>query len=104
LQIDENPDAPQQQHPTPATSTTFPTDNPVRSHSAGCRILQNEATTDKNLVLEPTTAKMPGVSVRDVDAQKFINAYAAFLKRQGKLPVPGMFIQPRLSRSDDALR
>ncbi|KAL2271940.1 hypothetical protein VTJ83DRAFT_1311 [Remersonia thermophila] len=33
---------------------------------------------------------MPGgVSVRDVDAHKFINAYAAFLKRQGKLPVPG---------------
>ncbi|KAI5818648.1 ribosomal protein S19e [Pyronema omphalodes] len=32
---------------------------------------------------------MPGVSVRDVDAQKFIEAYAAFLKRQGKLPVPG---------------
>lgn len=32
---------------------------------------------------------MPGVSVRDVDAQKFITAYAAFLKRQGKLPVPG---------------
>ncbi|TEA21551.1 40S ribosomal protein S19 [Colletotrichum sidae] len=30
-----------------------------------------------------------GVSVRDVDAQKFINAYAAFLKRQGKLPIPG---------------
>jgi hypothetical protein len=37
-----------------------------------------------------TTTKMPGVSVRDVDAQKFIEAYAAFLKRQGKLPVPGM--------------
>ncbi|RKU44148.1 40S ribosomal protein S19 [Coniochaeta pulveracea] len=33
---------------------------------------------------------MPGgVSVRDVDSHKFINAYAAFLKRQGKLPVPG---------------
>lgn len=30
---------------------------------------------------------MPGV--RDVDAQQFIDAYAAFLKRQGKLPVPG---------------
>ncbi|KAL5615054.1 hypothetical protein BROUX41_005119 [Berkeleyomyces rouxiae] len=30
-----------------------------------------------------------GVSVRDVDAQKFIGAYAAFLKRQGKLPIPG---------------
>ncbi|KAK5122665.1 40S ribosomal protein S19 [Meristemomyces frigidus] len=32
---------------------------------------------------------MPGVSVRDVQADKFINAYAAFLKRQGKLPIPG---------------
>ena len=35
------------------------------------------------------TANMPGVSVRDVEADKFINAYAAFLKRQGKLPIPG---------------
>jgi hypothetical protein len=34
-------------------------------------------------------ANMPGVSVRDVPADKFINAYAAFLKRQGKLPIPG---------------
>ncbi|KAI9781284.1 MAG: 40S ribosomal protein S19 [Geoglossum umbratile] len=32
---------------------------------------------------------MGGVSVRDVEAQKFIDAYAAFLKRQGKLPIPG---------------
>ncbi|WEW58900.1 Protein component of the small (40S) ribosomal subunit [Emydomyces testavorans] len=32
---------------------------------------------------------MGGVTVRDVDAQKFINAYSAFLKRQGKLPIPG---------------
>ena len=50
--------------------------------------------------------KMPGVNVRDVEvsipivlsplsinkcsqAPKFIDAYAAFLKRQGKLPIPG---------------
>ncbi|KAL9051013.1 MAG: hypothetical protein Q9162_006278 [Coniocarpon cinnabarinum] len=32
---------------------------------------------------------MPGVNVRDVEAGKFIDAYAAFLKRQGKLPIPG---------------
>ncbi|KAK3116854.1 Protein component of the small (40S) ribosomal subunit [Teratosphaeriaceae sp. CCFEE 6253] len=32
---------------------------------------------------------MGGVSVRDVEADKFISAYAAFLKRQGKLPIPG---------------
>ncbi|KAE8451486.1 40S ribosomal protein S19 [Mollisiaceae sp. DMI_Dod_QoI] len=33
---------------------------------------------------------MPGgISVRDVDAQKFIENYASFLKRQGKLPIPG---------------
>ena len=32
---------------------------------------------------------MPGVCVRDVQADKFIDAYAAFLKRQGKLPIPG---------------
>ncbi|CAD6593315.1 MAG: 40S ribosomal protein S19 [Alectoria fallacina] len=30
-----------------------------------------------------------GVSVRDVDAQRFISSYSAFLKRQGKLPIPG---------------
>jgi small subunit ribosomal protein S19e len=42
---------------------------------------------------------MPGVSVRDVDAQKFINAYAAFLKRQGKLPIPGMSLQPYPARA-----
>ncbi|KAG0648739.1 40S ribosomal S19 [Hyphodiscus hymeniophilus] len=34
-----------------------------------------------------------GVSVRDVDAQKFIEAYSAFLKRQGKLPIPGMALR-----------
>ncbi|KAF2432910.1 40S ribosomal protein S19 [Tothia fuscella] len=31
---------------------------------------------------------MPGVSVRDVPADKFIQAYADFLKRQGRLPIP----------------
>ncbi|RKF57219.1 40S ribosomal protein S19 [Golovinomyces cichoracearum] len=30
-----------------------------------------------------------GISVRDVDAQAFIEAYSAFLKRQGKLSIPG---------------
>merc|ERR1712137_599765 len=30
-----------------------------------------------------------GTSVRDVDAQAFIDAYSAFLKRQGKLSIPG---------------
>ncbi|EPQ67701.1 Protein component of the small (40S) ribosomal subunit, partial [Blumeria graminis f. sp. tritici 96224] len=33
---------------------------------------------------------MPGgISVRDVNAQKFIDSYSAFLKRQGKLAIPG---------------
>jgi small subunit ribosomal protein S19e len=31
---------------------------------------------------------MPGTTVRDVDSHKFITAYAAHLKRSGKLPVP----------------
>ncbi|VEU19709.1 DEKNAAC100759 [Brettanomyces naardenensis] len=31
---------------------------------------------------------MPGVTVRDVPAQEFIDAYAQFLQRQGKLEVP----------------
>lgn len=33
------------------------------------------------------TDKMPGVGVKDIESHKFINAYAAFLKRQGKLPM-----------------
>merc|ERR1712080_420650 len=37
----------------------------------------------------PLSINMPGVSVRDVPAQEFINAYAKFLQRQGKLEVPG---------------
>ncbi|KAL8972237.1 MAG: hypothetical protein Q9183_000651 [Haloplaca sp. 2 TL-2023] len=37
-----------------------------------------------------TLVIMPGgLGVRDVDAQKFVEKYAAFLKKQGKLPVPG---------------
>lgn len=32
---------------------------------------------------------MSGVTVRDVPAQDFINAYAAFLRRQAKLEIPG---------------
>lgn len=28
----------------------------------------------------------------DLQSHKFINAYAAFLKRQGKLPIPGMLL------------
>jgi hypothetical protein len=56
--------------PTPTTTTTTrPSSSPTPNHH--------------------TTVKMPGVSVRDVPADKFINAYAAFLKRQGKLPIPG---------------
>jgi hypothetical protein len=43
----------------------------------------------RRLRFSTNTANMPGVSVRDVQADKFINAYAAFLKRQGKLPIPG---------------
>nr|ALS05090.1 40S ribosomal protein S19 [Centropages tenuiremis] len=31
---------------------------------------------------------MPAVSVKDVDQQKFVVAFAAFLKKSGKMPVP----------------
>merc|ERR1712227_424614 len=44
---------------------------------------------DKPSNTTPTATMAGGISVRDVDAQKFIEAYAAFLKRQGKLPIPG---------------
>jgi len=44
---------------------------------------------------------MVGVTVRDVDAQKFINAYAAFLKRQGKLQIPGWVDTVKTSHSNE---
>ncbi|KAL4927966.1 40S ribosomal eS19 domain-containing protein [Aspergillus undulatus] len=44
---------------------------------------------------------MGGVTVRDVDAQKFITAYAAFLKRQGKLPIPGWVDTVKTSASNE---
>ncbi|CAI7653564.1 40S ribosomal protein S19 [Penicillium cosmopolitanum] len=44
---------------------------------------------------------MGGVSVRDVDAQKFIAAYSAFLKRQGKLPIPGWVDTVKTSASNE---
>ncbi|ESZ95314.1 40S ribosomal protein S19 [Sclerotinia borealis F-4128] len=44
---------------------------------------------------------MGGVTVRDVDAQKFIDSYAAFLKRQGKLPIPGWVDTVKTSASNE---
>merc|ERR1712166_740383 len=44
---------------------------------------------DKPSNTTPTATMAGGISVSDVDAQKFIEAYSAFLKRQGKLPIPG---------------
>ncbi|KAJ6152772.1 Ribosomal protein S19e [Penicillium chrysogenum] len=44
---------------------------------------------------------MGGVTVRDVDAQKFISAYSAFLKRQGKLPIPGWVDTVKTSASNE---
>ncbi|KAF5097445.1 hypothetical protein D0Z03_001411 [Geotrichum reessii] len=32
---------------------------------------------------------MPSVNVRDIPAQQFIDAYATFLRRQGRLEIPG---------------
>ncbi|EGP90881.1 unnamed protein product [Zymoseptoria tritici ST99CH_1A5] len=44
---------------------------------------------------------MGGVSVRDVPSDKFIAAYAAFLKRQGKLPIPGWSDTVKLSHAKE---
>ncbi|PGH35856.1 40S ribosomal protein S19 [[Emmonsia] crescens] len=44
---------------------------------------------------------MGGVTVRDVDAQKFIEAYSAFLKRQGKLPIPGWVDTVKTSKGNE---
>merc|ERR1712224_449322 len=41
------------------------------------------------LYIFPTIlSKMPGVTVKDVDAHQFIKAYAEFLKKSGKIEVP----------------
>ncbi|KIX00941.1 40S ribosomal protein S19 [Rhinocladiella mackenziei CBS 650.93] len=44
---------------------------------------------------------MGGVTVRDVDAQKFITEYAAFLKKQGKLQIPGWVDTVKTSHSNE---
>ncbi|KAF1815163.1 40S ribosomal protein-like protein S19 [Eremomyces bilateralis CBS 781.70] len=44
---------------------------------------------------------MGGVNVRDVDAAKFIEAYAAFLKRQGRLPIPAWTDTVKTSNSKE---
>merc|ERR1711964_5542 len=49
----------------------------------------------------PEAAIMGGVTVRDVDAQTFINAYADFLKRQGKLQIPGWVDTVKTSHSNE---
>merc|ERR1711964_896583 len=47
------------------------------------------------------TAIMPGVSVKDIESHKFVAAYAAFLKRQGKLPIPGWVDTVKTSHSNE---
>ncbi|KAE9962260.1 40S ribosomal protein S19 [Venturia inaequalis] len=44
---------------------------------------------------------MGGVSVRDVPADKFITAYADFLKRQGRLPIPAWVDTVKLSAAKE---
>jgi len=44
---------------------------------------------------------MGGVNVRDVDAAKFVNAYAQFLKRQGRLPIPPWVDTVKTSHSNE---
>jgi small subunit ribosomal protein S19e len=48
-----------------------------------------------------SVAIMGGVTVKDVDAQKFITAYAEFLKRQGKLQIPGWVDTVKTSHSNE---
>ena len=73
-----------------------PAHTPSRLHLEKFGFTWTNPTTQRNInhlpLHHPTisnTAKMGGVNVRDVPADKFIEAYAAFLKRQGKLPIPG---------------
>lgn len=42
-----------------------------------------------SFLLQCAERTFTGVTVKDVPAQDFINAYAQFLQRQGKLEVPG---------------
>merc|ERR1712137_1257731 len=54
-----------------------------------------------NPTTRSNTAKMPGVGVKDIESHKFVQAYAAFLKRQGKLPIPGWVDTVKTSHSNE---
>ncbi|KAI0127691.1 major facilitator superfamily domain-containing protein [Xylariales sp. AK1849] len=68
--------------------TTRDTSEHIRTHPT----THTSLSTVLDPVLRPSinTANMTGgIGVRDVDASRFIDAYSQFLKRQGKLPIPG---------------
>jgi len=58
----------------------------ISSNAAAFNDKPTEPPSPLNFNPKPT-AIMPGVSVKDIESHKFVAAYAAFLKRQGKLPM-----------------
>ncbi|MCJ1421058.1 40S ribosomal protein S19 [Xylographa parallela] len=57
-----------------------------------------------NVLKVPGVGQAPGRSNESafgLQAQKFINAYSAFLKRQGKLPIPGWVDTVKTSHSNE---
>ena len=72
-------------------STSSPRVNENRLRNTAAQPRRPHTTTSTNPFPFPSnlfsTDKMGGVTVKDVEAQKFITSYAAFLKRQGKLPM-----------------
>lgn len=80
----------------PSVGETFPRwserlTRKVRPHAGISSAAHRQSNLPSTTSRQPLSnaANMGGVSVRDVPADKFIEAYAAFLKRQGKLPIPG---------------
>lgn len=83
--------------PTPPIPSAGPTIVPKRDHRRRKLVAASKtfaATTVKPERLLPAnrqflfnTDKMGGVTVKDIESHTFVKAYAAFLKRQGKLPM-----------------
>lgn len=74
------------------------------------KCLQDEPDTSANLHIWPNHARSAFVSTAQdanessfslLQAQKFIAAYSAFLKRQGKLPIPGWVDTVKTSASNE---
>lgn len=69
------------------------------------KCLWKRTDTSANLRTDPTNHLSRITTLTDssslIQAQKFISAYSAFLKRQGKLPIPGWVDTVKTSASNE---